>query len=371
MKKYLYIILTSFVLVGCWDQHLMKDAILIRTITFDNTEDEKMELGVLLPTYNKSQNDSSQMNTQSIILSSVSNTPREGRMKLNREIPGRLDASKNKLILFGEEFAKGDIYPPLDVIWRDPRSSLSAKLAVVKGSARNILNIKVRAESDISLNILSLITSNEVTTIIPKQSIQTLASEILDPGEDFVLPLLSFSETEGTIDITGLALFNERKVTGDLSSEDTTLFLLLADKMGKEARFTLKVDDDEEYDMNNYITVNVEKSDRKLKVKVNQSGDITVDLNLGLRLIVEEYPKGNVPKDRNELNKKLSNVLSENANKIIKQLQEANCDGFGIGRQLFAFHNDVWKRKEQDKYFQEIKFITNVNAEIVQHGIVK
>ncbi|MCU6603465.1 Ger(x)C family spore germination protein [Peribacillus frigoritolerans] len=373
IKRFFMISICLLLITGCWDQNLMKDATLIQTITFDQTDEGEFLLGFAIPNIYRNSMDSGQeteaINSEN--LSTVANTPREGRMKLNTEIPGNLDSSKNKLVLFGEQFAKGDIYPSLDVIWRDPRSSLSAKLAVVKGKAFDTLSIQPRVESNISQNILYLIRSTETNTIIPDESIQTLASEILDPGEDIVLPLLKIGRNGTTIDVAGVALFDERKLSGTLSQEESTLFLLLNNKQSKYARFTTYVNGNKELNMNNFISLNVDHIKRKLNVSVNDRGEVFVNLNLHLKVIVEEYPIGNVPNKVDQLNNKLSNTFTNNAEEVIKKLQEANCDAFGIGRRLIAFHHDTWKEKDKTNYFKDVKFKSKVDVEIIQHGIVK
>ncbi|WP_249598897.1 Ger(x)C family spore germination protein [Peribacillus frigoritolerans] len=373
IKRLFMISICLLLTTGCWDQNLMKDATLIQTITFDQTDEGEFSLGFAIPNIYRNPTDSGQeteaINSEN--LSTVANTPREGRMKLNTEIPGNLDSSKNKLVLFGEQFAKGDIYPSLDVIWRDPRSSLSAKLAVVKGKAFDTLSIQPRVESNISQNILYLIRSTETNTIIPEESIQTLASELLDPGEDIVLPLLKMGRNGTTIDVAGVALFDERKLSGTLSQEESTLFLLLNNKQSKYARFTTYVNGNKELNMNNFISLNVDHIKRKLNVSVNDRGEVLVNLNLHLKVIVEEYPIGNVPNKVDQLNNKLSNTFTNNAEEVIKKLQEANCDAFGIGRRLIAFHHDTWKEKNKTTYFKDVKFKSKVDVEIIQHGIVK
>lgn len=373
IKRLFMISICLLLTTGCWDQNLMKDATLIQTITFDRTDEGEFSLGFAIPNIYRNPTDSGQeteaINSEN--LSTVANTPREGRMKLNTEIPGNLDSSKNKLVLFGEKFAKGDIYPSLDVIWRDPRSSLSAKLAVVKGKAFDTLSIKPRVESNISQNILYLIRSTETNTIIPEESIQTLASELLDPGEDIVLPLLKIGRNGTTIDVAGVALFDERKLSGTLSQEESTLFLLLNNKKSKYARFTKYVNGNKELNMNNFISLNVDHIKRKINVSVNDRGEVFVNLNLHLKVKVEEFPIGNVPNKVDQLNNKLSNTFTNNAEEVIKKLQEANCDAFGIGRRLIAFHHDTWKEQDKTNYFKDVKFKSKVDVEIIQHGIVK
>jgi len=357
---------------GCWDQNLMKNAILIQTITFDRTDEDKFLFGISIPDiYSNSLTTGQEtIASNSQTLSTIANTPREGRMRLNTEIPGNLDASKNKLILFGEQFAKGDIYPSLDVIWRDPRSSMSAKLAVVKGAAVDILNIKPKLQSSISQNILNLIQSTETNTIIPDETIQTLASQMLDPGEDIALPLLKIGHNGTTIDVEGIALFNDRKLTGTLSQGESTLFLLLNNKRGKYARFTKNINNNKSK-MTNFISLNVDNMRRKLNVSVDKDGNVFVNLNLHLELSVEEFPLGNVPKKLNHLNEELSKKFTNEAEEVVQKLQEANCDAFGIGRRLIAFHHGSWLKKDKASYFKNVKFKSKVEVEIVHYGIVK
>jgi len=372
VKRLVTIGICLLLTAGCWDQNLMKNAILIQTITFDRTDENKFLFGISIPDiYSNSLTTGQEtIASNSQTLSTLANTPREGRMKLNTEIPGNLDASKNKLILFGEQFAKGDIYPSLDVIWRDPRSSMSAKLAVVKGAAVDILNIKPKLESSISQNILNLIQSTETNTIIPDETIQTLASQMLDPGEDIALPLLKIGHNGTTIDVEGIALFNDRKLTGTLSQGESTLFLLLNNKRGKYARFTKNINNNKSK-MTNFISLNVDNMRRKLNVSVDKDGNVFVNLNLHLELSVEEFPLGNVPKKLNQLNEELSKKFTNEAEEVVHKLQEANCDAFGIGRRLIAFHHGSWLKKDKASYFKNVKFKSKVEVEIVHYGIVK
>lgn len=49
--------------------------------------------------------------------------------------------------------------------------------------------------------------------------------------------------------------------------------------------------------------------------------------------------------EKEKLNKELSKQLTKEAKRITKKLQKANCDAFGIGRHLIAYHPDLWKKK--------------------------
>jgi Ger(x)C family germination protein len=345
----------------------MKNAVLVQILSFDLTPEEEVLLGVSIPVIAESAG-GPQATVKSETFSASGHTPREGRLKIDREISGILDSSKNKLILFGEGMAGAGIYPTLDVIWRDPRNSLGATLAVVKGEALDLLGIKPKHEPNVSEYIQDALISAEENSIIPNETIQTLASEMLDPGEDIVLPYLKMNSKKSAV-VVGLALMNEKKYAGNLPPQDSTLLLLLKNKKGKYARFTKQVNKEEQPELNNYLSFNVHNMKRKLKVQVKE-GEVSVHLNLDLKINVEEYPKGDVPKEIKRLNKVLSKDLTKDAKQVIKKLQEANCDAFGIGRRLIAFHPETWEALDQKEYFKEIKFTSNVKVEVIKHGIV-
>lgn len=191
---------------------------------------------------------------------------------------------------------------------------------------------------------------------------------MLDPGEDIVLPYLKTNEKKSAV-VIGLALMNEKKYAGSLSPQDSTLLNLLNNKKGKYARFTKRVNKTKNDDLNNYISFNVQKMKRKIKVEVIH-GEVSVKLDLNLKVIIEEYPKGNVPKEIDRLNKVLSKDLTEESKEVIKKLQQANCDAFGIGRRLMAFHPKTWEVQDKKNYFENVQFSATVKVEIIQHGIV-
>lgn len=143
-KQLLYVLL-CLLLTGCWDQHLMKNAILVQALSFDLSPNEELLLGVSIPVIEETSG-GPQSSVKSETFSAKGHTPRDARLQIDREIAGILDTSKNKLILFGERMAGAGIYPSLDVIWRDPRNSLGATLGVVEGEAVDLLRITPKHE---------------------------------------------------------------------------------------------------------------------------------------------------------------------------------------------------------------------------------
>lgn len=90
-------------------------------------------------------------------------------------------------------------------------------------------------------------------------------------------------------------------------------------------------------------------------------------------MIVLEAPRDNIYKmeERKKLNEKLSKQLTKEAKQITKKLQKANCDAFGIGRNLIAYHPELWKKKNWNKDYAKVKFKPEVEVSILYSGVLK
>ncbi|WP_245240358.1 Ger(x)C family spore germination C-terminal domain-containing protein [Paenibacillus peoriae] len=195
---------------------------------------------------------------------------------------------------------------------------------------------------------------------------------MLDPGQDFVLPYLS---KEGE-DITarGIALFHGQKFTGSLSSEQGVLYVLMTGKWKNTARFVKRIHPGPAGDVQNFITyqAKIQNVKRSLKVNVQRDGQIDVELNLKLPVDIVEYARNHLQDKANvqRLNRQLSEIMTQDAEQIIRTLQENGCDAFGVGRQLIAHYPAVWKSVDWNKEYPNIRFHPQVTVDIVGNGIL-
>ncbi|HEU5138703.1 MAG TPA: Ger(x)C family spore germination protein [Bacillales bacterium] len=359
-------------LSGCWDQRLFKDAKLVLGASFDLTDNGKLLTTVSIPNISKTSQGPGRETVQ--IISAVANTPRESREKINHKISKNFDASKMRVLLLGKKLAKQKVYPLLDVFYRDPTSALNAKLAVVNGKSKNALNLTLSGETKVSTYLSDLLDSARKTTLVGEnENIQGICGKMLDPGSDIVLPLLEVKEQQGLIKVAGLALFNGDKYTGyHLTPKESTLFLLLSGQKGDLARITAKVFKNRKPDIYNYITIEAKHINPDIQVNVNAQGEISAALHLNLKVRTIEYPKDklNTEKEIRVLDQKLSKVLTKLANDVAEKLQKANADPLGIGRQIIAFHHDLWDKIDWSKEYPNIQMNAEVNVEILQHGII-
>ncbi|WP_078378723.1 Ger(x)C family spore germination protein [Sutcliffiella halmapala] len=355
-------------LTGCWDQQLLKDRIMIKAVAFDETNEGDLKMTLALTVI-----DSEKIYEE--ILYEVGATPRNIRTKIERSVHENLDASKNRVVLISEDLAKKDIYPILDVFYRDPSSALVAKFAITEGEAGEIINESKKGNILTGEFISDLIINAEDNTFVPDVNLQVISPYLFDPVYDFTVPILRMKYNKVYID--GLALFNDKRMGGKLTSEEATLFLLQINKLAKDTFYTIPVLNDGQEVKDN---ISIAVLDAKSKMTIHDEEELTVNLDLNLQVGVIEFPEDDIFSQEkvDELNTKISIYLTEKANTIIRKLQAANCDGFGIGRKLYAYHPKTWEqllnRGEESVSWKEIyptiKIEPSVKVEIQNSGII-
>ena len=356
-------------ITGCWNQDNLKDARLANASAYDLTPE-----GMLLQTLEVvDDSQSNQGKSTNEIHSGTGHSVRQSTDKIRAKVTGDIRFFKYGVILYGTSLARKDLYPYLDVLYREPDHPTShVKVAIVEGLAGEIINQKGIGNLLIGEFITKKIRSLEEMCMFPEMTLETLLPPMLDPGQDFVLPYLS---KEGE-DITarGIALYHGQKFTGSLSSEQGVLYVLMTGKWKNTARFVKRIHPGSVGDMQNFITyqANIQNVKRSLKVKIQRDGQIDVELNLKLPVDIVEYARNHLQDKANvrRLNRQLSEIMTQDAEQIIRTLQENGCDAFGVGRQLIAHHPAVWKSVDWNKEYPNVRFHPQVTVDIVGNGIL-
>ncbi|UCZ53761.1 Ger(x)C family spore germination protein [Bacillus shivajii] len=371
-KLVIVALISLFVLTSCWDQHLLKDARLIYGASFDLNEDNSLQTTIAIRALTPETISGTEHGSANIVLSAKGNTLRDTRIAQEKELAGQFASNKARVFILGEELAKTDLYSLLDILYRDPRFSIRALLVVTKGRGENILRLNKVQERFISEEVLGLVQEAEDKSYVSRETIQSIFPVMFDPGEDFHLPLIKKTE-ENQTKIVGMALFNGKKYTGkDLEGDASTVLLLLKNELGETNRFSFVIHPEEEEGRQQIVSFTVSDSNSKVNITTTNDNKVSVDIDLKLKVNIVEYPKEDIIDDAvEEITRELTEKFTEKANHVTQILQEANCDGLGIGRELMAFHPKVWKQLDWKEEYPKVNFSTTVDVEIIGTGILK
>lgn len=370
MKRYvgIAVICALLLLTGCWDQRQFKNIKLGMAGGFDTAENNQIKATVVIPTVEQGTAGLGDEFVQ--VISAVADTPREARAKVDNKISKIFDGAKVRAILIGEELAKKDLLSLLDVFYRNPKTNLNARLALVRGEASEVLELKVEHEPRISGYLYGLLHGQVMTTQAPNANIQLVMAEMMDPSEDFALPMIEIDKEENLLDYVGLALFKERTFSGvTLTQEQSKILLILDDNKGQITRITKRISNKSEENIDNFVTIDIGNVKRKIKITADSTIEAKIELKLNSFIV--EYPKKNLnPKEIKKIEQKLSKILTEEAVGIVSKLQEANSDVLGIGTRVKAYHNKKWKQMNWREEYPDIKITPEIKVTIQGNGII-
>lgn len=358
MKKITLIsIACSFLLAGCWDERLYKDQTNVPLIGVEG------EPGKLTGHYTFTAVSNGAISYSTVEGSGVS--IRESRLDANRKASEVLDVSQLEVVLLTTETVKSNIIETFDVSFRTPRNRLSSRFVVVDGEMALYMEKTEKIPLELPDYYNKLLEAGISHSIIPDIDIQKTAVLLFDDAIDLVLPFVKMSETTGTPELSGVALFSEKVFTGQtLKMEESIIVQVLQKKPGKNVSFTyMWKKDGKSYP----ITVELASYKRKWDIQ-----DSKIDATYKMKLSIVEFPFDHLDEEkvRTDAEKFLSKELTKDFNKVTKKLQEAKSDAVGFGRTVRAFHPNLWNKGKWQDTFSELDIHVKVEAEITRTGIL-
>ncbi|SFS86261.1 Ger(x)C family spore germination protein [Paenibacillus sp. BC26] len=293
--------------------------------------------------------------------------------KIGVQLAGPVATSKNQVMLISDKLARQDMAALLDATFRSSADPMLSMVAIVQGKASDLIRLERFGSATAGEYLRKLIISARYETAIPDVTLHSVFPIFFDPGQDSVLPIMKKVGSRAEID--GVALMNNRKYTGyHLNENQSMMLLLLSDKLEGICIMTRNFEDGEKHspgDFISYISFDIVKLKRSKHVSVNAKGNVTVQLNLSLKASVIEYGKDDLADKKviADLNKRLSAMLTAEAEQVTKVLRRANSDALGIGRDLIAFHPAYWKSVDWEAVYSKTDFQTKVDVEIISKGI--
>ncbi|WP_419893401.1 Ger(x)C family spore germination protein [Oceanobacillus kimchii] len=371
MKKIAVVVSFIFILLsltGCWDQTNLDKKRIINGISFDIDEQNPEHIQGAVRELNIRGSGGGQFDLSDEIIEADGVNTSKINTELVNKVSGDMDISKAFLVLVGEELAEEEgITSLFEPIVRSKQGYLTSKVAITKGNANDILSLQI-SESPIAFYILNLFENAENRTHIPKANTFTLWNEIVDKERDAMIPYIQKSELN-RVELLGTALFKDDYYTGEvLSVDQTSLALFMQGKKEKDRVMQILNDND----IKDEFSVSVEK--------VKQNSDLTVDKSSGnvqLTIKVDLYGRiqslAGSPKKvtDQELDKKASIYLTENAREVTEIIKEAQSDIFAIQKQLNSKYPEFLKNHEWEKVYREIEITPKINMHIQSSSNLK
>lgn len=349
---------------------------MINGISFDAAKDGQL-VGTLSAVILKSKG-SGQFEVKSEQFQATGDTVSNVGSTIDSMLPGTIEASKTHVLIIGEDLAKRGIMSPLEFFYRYPKGYLASNVLISKGLASEVLSYETTENSPAAYSIKQMVDGSESRTLVPKQNLFTLWSQITDPGVDAVLPMIHKTKNKALV-VDSIALFDGTKFTGaSLSRDESTMLLLLMDKLNKRAFMDIPMKQSSEESKfkettANMITFEARKVKRSFKVSVNKNTqEIECSLKVDLYGAISSSPSHMGQKiNREQLNQEIAAILNKQAAEVTSKLQKANCDALGIGRKLRVSHSNLWKNIIWKNEYKDVKLKPSIQVHITSTGVIQ
>lgn len=360
-----------FLLSACADPKTLERMGLVTTVGYDLTEDGEILATIVLLHIDP------EAPENTATLTAKASTSKGTRDKADLKSPKKLQSGQLRVALFSEEVVKLGFINLSDTLARDPSISDLTYLAVVEGSANELLSKKNLEFADVSQLIYKELDQNIKGETIPSSTLQEILHDYYADGVDPILPTLKGENDE--IEISGMALIKDDKMVGKINTTEAFYLKLINDRykagsleleISKEG-FTI-VNEAEGVEELAVVMDTIEsKSDIKLISKENLQFELKIELKTRL-LEINQALDLKHPNNVKLLEKKLSDKIETDVEALIAKAQEVGSDPFGLGE---VYRKSVRKSKLTKKTWHEMypksKVNVNIDFEIMRTGVVE
>ncbi|HWQ42200.1 MAG TPA: Ger(x)C family spore germination protein [Desulfosporosinus sp.] len=287
-----------------------------------------------------------------------------------------------EVIVIGEDLAKAGFNEILDFGQRFSEFRRTMYLVLVKGKARDILNVKLRSEQLPAMAIMNMVErGSEVSstpivrlghyfTILGSKSTAPILPmiETIQQGEGGVRYKVEGDETQ-EIQIQGAGVFRKDRFVDSLTDEETKGYMWLENQVKGRLINTVGIDEGK---LN--FAGQVMKSTTKYKVSDNDGTigleyqirtSIAVDEVLGLKEQLSEQEWLNLMK---ATEKKFAKAIEKECQLALQKEKMLGLDFLGIGRHIEQKDSAYWKTIKDQWEQKIVDFPVSLDVQVTIHN---
>jgi len=384
---YLFLILT-FLMTGCWDREELDDISIVTGIAVDPGDEKKYRMTVEAIISSEFGKQSAQGNTPVVSYSLEGNSLSELSNKMNKGLTRKLVYSHTRVLYISEEVAREGLFGFLDFLDRSGQFRNDFNIMITKGNpASEFTKITYPTQKSPSLKVNTQAeTFTEEWGGDPNVKLYDFISSIISKGKSPVAASLKIKgnaeagktvennkalEPEALVVMDGMAVFNNDKMIGTLSLEETRNFLWTQELMQTSLSIPCgESDQANEYFLDARITMS--KSNLEASYK-NGTPQIKLSINGESRLQGIHCPRDITKLDVfTDYEEKIEEYIKKEMISLITKVQEEyEVDIFGFGDALnrqnhkkFLEVQDQW-----DEEFAKAELDVYVDMHLMRSGI--
>jgi len=384
---YLFLVL-SFFMTGCWDREELDDISVVTGIAVDTGEEKKYRMTVEAIVSSEFGKQSAQGNTPVVSYTLEGNSLSELSNKMNKGLTRKLVYSHTRVLYISEEVAREGLFGFLDFLDRSGQFRNDFNIMITKGNpASDFTKITYPTQKSPSLKV-----NTQAETFIeewggdPRVRLYDFIGSIISKGKQPVAASIIIKgnaedgktvennkalEPEALVVMDGMVVFDNDKMIGELSLEETRNYLWTQDLIQTSLSIPCgEPDQSNEHFLDARITMS--KSNLETNYK-NGTPQIKLSINGESRLQGIHCPRDITKLDVfTDYEEKIEEYIKKEMISLITKVQEEyEVDIFGFGDALnrqnhkkFLEVQDQW-----DDEFAKAELEVYVDMHLMRSGI--
>jgi spore germination protein len=355
-----------WVLTSCADQKILEDIGLITTVGYDLEGEKKVRATMVVLQIDP------EAPRNIDVISSDAITSKGARLKANLKTSKELQSGQLRVALYDEEIARKSIKPYVDTLARDPSISDLTYIAVVDGSARDLLKHEYTNIPDVGQHLFNQIEQLTDKEQISNSTLQEVQQSYYSEGVDPILPILK--RNRENITVVGNAIMKNDRMVGKLTPKESFYAKLIRDQYhAGSIEMTLNFRDVEGKKHKVTTVIDTIVSSRELKLLNQYEPRFDLYLKIKGRLLeIQGDVDLTIPQNMSLLEKAINKKMRKEAIKVITYSQKRDSDIFGFGEvyRSTVRHANLSRGKWHEKY-KNMTYDIGVDFKLVRTGITE
>ncbi|WP_165967226.1 Ger(x)C family spore germination protein [Jeotgalibacillus sp. S-D1] len=339
----------------------VEDVALVNVLGIDYIDDNRMQLTLAVP------QPSVVGPTQTY--STESSLIKEGIVAISSQADKEIKLNGLRIVLIDEEFAQsGKLWDVVEHLYRNPVIGGKVLIVVVKESAKDMLEQEYPGKAGIVTYLNDLLKPKPHNMFNPYTSIHDFIYTQTNPVMDTVTPYLELKEEK--VEITGVALFKEKRAIGVLNREQGQLIKIL---QGAKRLPATTITVNEEIQTREQVVVDFVDSDVHFKSNKDINNPV-LDITLKLKGTLYEYQGDkdlSNSDDFAQLEKEIRDFMHSEVTALLADLKEKNTDPVGLSENFRKYHHGRWSEELTDKVTQNAEYRVHVKMQVLATGTIR
>ncbi|CAN7739788.1 Ger(x)C family spore germination protein [Paenibacillus sp. LjRoot56] len=362
----LFPLFAFFILISsCKDQMPLENVTLVLMVGLDLDKDNNLVIYASSPVFNKEAKVKNEVTKVTAI------NIRDSRNEFDTRASALVSAGKIQNVLISKRIlAHDDWFKLLDVFYRDPKTSETARVIAVEGSVEEIMNFAPADKRRMSMHIAKLLDTAHMRNLVQVSTLFDLHRQMYEKG---ITPYLTDLRKDTEVVAAGTMLLSKKgKYAYAISNTENQLLQMLQKEKNGPLSFTVKLP--EEKGDSPFVTGALSfyalRIKRDLKVTFEEN-KFVFDIQCSIPIQLTDKPfTFDVRNDASKLEAEINQQLEAQMKSLVKKMQEHEVDPIGLGLYARAYQFKAWEHV-QDEWghaFSEADVRIHVKTKIKNMG---